>query len=1247
MRYRDLIQFDPIETVVQLRDADQAATAKQLVATYVLSGEMAEKLVSVAFPQLQFDYPADNKGLLVVGNYGTGKSHLMSVLSALAEHADFAGTLAHPLVAEAATQIAGKFKVVRTEIGSTTMSLRDIFVTELEESLATLGVDYTFPAVSEISNHKQAFEDMLMAFHQQYPDQGLLLVVDELLDYLRSRKDQELILDLNFLREIGEVCKDLRFRFLAGVQEAIFDSPRFSFVADSIRRVKDRFEQLLIARRDVKFVVAERLLKKTAEQQTKIRAHLTPFAQFYGSMNERMDEFVQLFPIHPDYIETFERIAAIEKREVLKTFSFAMKGLLTQDVPEDSPGLVAYDSYWSTLRENPSFRSVPDIRAVIECSQILESRVQQAFTRPAYKQMALQIIHALSIHRLTTGDIYAPLGATPEELRDGLCLYDPTIAELGGEPDDDLLSLVETVLREIHKTVSGQFISSHPDNHQYFIDLKKTDDYDALIDKRTESLGEEQLNRYYFEALKRVMECTDQTMVTGYRIWQHELEWREHKAARLGYLFFGAPNERSTAQPPRDFYLYFLQPYGPSDYSNEKKPDEVFFHLTERNDDFHQTLKKYAAALQLASTASGQAKATYQGKAEGTNPPGYLQQLVRWLQEHMATAFTVTYQGKTRPLLEMIKGKLSATAGTRANVRDMVNTVGSVCLVSHFENQAAEYPVFSVLITNENRRQAAQDALRWIKGATKTQQATTVLDALELLDPQVSEDTRLDPSRSRYAQYILELLHKKGHGQVLNRAELIQDDLSVEYMAPEKYRLEPEWVIALLAALVYSGDVVLALPGNKFDAGSLDAFVTTPLDALLNFKHIERPKEWNLPALRQLFELLKLPSGRAQMITQGDRASVQELQGAVAQALQGVVFAQQSIQGGIPFWGRSLFSEQEQAEYRDRLDGVKDFLESLQAYSTSGRLKNFRYDMAAVKAQKIGLETQREVAALQELTTDLGAIAGYLSQAEMLLPTDHSWVERLQKERDAILGEIHTSTKRRTATFRQQAVRTLGTLKKEYVTTYIALHAKARLGANEDQHKAALLRDERLEQLRKLATIDLMHASQLVDFQDQLTSLHSCFALTEQDLQTGPLCPHCSFKPSIESGGAAVASQLIALDDKLDRLVGDWTATLLENLENPATQQNMALLRETSRKLVEGFLKKQSLPDDLSQDFLAAVKEGLSGLVKVIVKTEDLRTAILAGGAPATVVEMKKRFEDYLGDLTKGKDPNKVRVVLE
>ena len=84
---------------------------------------------------------------------------------------------------------------------------------------------------------------MMAQFNEKYPDHGLLLVVDELLDYLRSRKHHDMILDLGFLREIGEVCKLIRFRLIAGLQESLFDNPKFQFVAESLRRVKDRFEQ--------------------------------------------------------------------------------------------------------------------------------------------------------------------------------------------------------------------------------------------------------------------------------------------------------------------------------------------------------------------------------------------------------------------------------------------------------------------------------------------------------------------------------------------------------------------------------------------------------------------------------------------------------------------------------------------------------------------------------------------------------------------------------------------------------------------------------------------------------------------------------------------------------------------------------------------------------------------------------------------------------------------------------------------
>ena len=46
-------------------------------------------------------------------------------------------------------------------------------------------------------------------------------------------------------------------------------------------------------------------------------------------------------------------------------------------------------------------------------------------------------------------------------------------------------------------------------------------------------------------------------------------------------------------------------------------------------------------------------------------------------------------------------------------------------------------------------------------------------------------------------------------------------------------------------------------------------------------------------------------------------------------------------------------------------------------------------------------------------------------------------------------------------------------------------------------------------------------------------------------------------------------------------------------------------------------------------------------------ETADMRVALLAGGPPATKAEMKKRFEEYLDELTKGKEPGKVRIVFE
>ncbi|SBT04560.1 conserved hypothetical protein [Candidatus Accumulibacter aalborgensis] len=268
-------------------------------------------------------------------------------------------------------------------------------------------------------------------------------------------------------------------------------------------------------------------------------------------------------------------------------------------------------------------RSDPSIGPVLKVSEVLAERVLKAFTRPAYKPMAQRVIAGLSVHRLTTGgDIYVPVGATAAELRDTLCLYQPGIEDLGGDPADDLLTAVQTTLREIVRTVNGQFISRAPlgdkTGEQYYLDLKKDVDYDAQIEKRAEALSDDALDRAYYGAIKQLMERTDENnYVTGHQIWQYQIEWQERRVDRIGYLFFGAPNDRPAAQPERDFYIYFIQPFKPPRFRDENKSDEVFIRLKGLDDAIKRHLAFYAAAQDLASTRQWRCEGRLPGQSQG------------------------------------------------------------------------------------------------------------------------------------------------------------------------------------------------------------------------------------------------------------------------------------------------------------------------------------------------------------------------------------------------------------------------------------------------------------------------------------------------------------------------------------------------------------------------------------------------------------------------------------------------------
>lgn len=75
-------------------------------------------------------------------------------------------------------------------------------------------------------------------------------------------------------------------------------------------------------------------------------------------------------------------------------------------------------------------------------------------------------------------------------------------------------------------------------------------------------------------------------------------------------------------------------------------------------------------------------------------------------------------------------------------------------------------------------------------------------------------------------------------------------------------------------------------------------------------------------------------------------------------------------------------------------------------------------------------------------------------------------------------------------------------------------------------------------------------------------------------------------------------------------------------------------------------MDSKELPNPVDGNFVQTLKTILAGLQKVPVKKADL-LKIVSDLGPSTPDEIKRSVSDYVDSLTKGKDPNKVRIVLE
>lgn len=1224
MKYSDLISFSPIEDVIQLTAADDANRAREYVKSYVMSDTMAENLKSPVLDQLQMDEVVDNKGVLVVGNYGTGKSHLMSVISSVAKDAEYLQYVQNKKFAKEMECIAGKFEVLRIEIGGVTMSLREILFGFIEDDFAARGIDFKVPDFDTVRDNKKLIRDMMLAFSAKYPNKGYMIVVDEFLSYLSSRDERQIVLDLEFFRALGEMCSKSKLRIICGVQEKIFDNPRFSFVSDTLKHVSDRFTQIVITKEATSYVVSERILKKTPEQKALIRKHLEKFSMLYTGMSSRMDEFVDLFPIHPSYIDVFNKIYLIENRHILKNISMTIRDIFDQDVPENEPGIISFDNYWPAIKSNGLLKSDVTINRVVTASGQLEDIINRAFPKAIYKPLAIKIICALSVHRLTTNGLDVHFGLTAENLKDDLCLFLP----MPEQDADFLLALIKTTLKDIMATVSGQFIICNDANNQYYIDVDKVVDYDEKIKQKASIMAGGELNRYFYQLIYSCLDWDAKQYVPGFEIYQRDLNWDSHNIFREGYLFLGLPGERSTAQPERDFYIHIMPPYSTAGVTVKNLEDEVYFFF-KSTDEFKEILGYYSAANAQAEISEGKDKDAYLSKATM-----YRKKLLKYLSDNKNTCFDVLYKGQRRQLIEILRGRFNRDM----DFKDTVDLAASLCFDEYFYGKYPDYPVMKTKVTRKNMAENVRQAFDYFAGR-KTQTATLMLQSFGVLD-----GDKIRPEASKYAVYYIDQLKQLPPQGVINYSDIFDVKYDDQY-EDKHFKINYLFTPIIFLSMVYAGYATMTLRnGTVLSASNLDTVPRIGVLDLYEFKYLARPAQMAMAELKKLFEVLKINPVLLDNPKDRDEGVRQLLEKAMNTS-NAAVIAYQKLNNGFELWHEPLVDSQHLNAMQKACEAVKDEFSNYSArFNTPAKLNNFTLTFEEIDKLAEQIALIKVIKEFSTFKTECTNNVSYVCNIEIsdigsnLKQKLEAVKAELRSARDSILTGVSG------AAAAQKVNIVLEKVKEEYIDVYYEEHKKKRIDITDAKRRGKLQESLALANLRKLRSIEILSAAKLVAIEQDMANLKVCYELTPTELKSSHICPHCHY--SLGDKAANVAGQLDNIEIRIDELVEEWQQTLLDTISDPIVASQKEYLNAEQQNVIDEFIKTASLPKRVDDFFIKAIKALLKGFEPVVIDAKDLMDKLMKL-PPMDETAFKQKLNELVADYTKGKDEGKLRIIVK
>ncbi len=1226
MKYKDLIQFESLDEVVKFNRLGESEYRQNMVSSYVFSKTYEESIIPEICKNLDYTTDSETFGLQIVGTYGTGKSHLMSLFSLIAEDENYLQYVRSERASEEFKRIAGKYKVVRFELGSVD-ELWNLVCYQIDKNFKEWGIDYSISKDREPDMYKDKLNRMMAQFEEAYPNKGLMIVIDEMLSYLKGRSGADsLNRDLAVLQAYGEMSDHSKFRMVFGVQELIYQVPEFQFSAKMLNQVNHRYRQIEITKQDVQFVTEKRILKKTEVQKNEIRKHLEKFTMYFTDMHANLDEYINLFPVNPSFFDNFQQIRiGKSQREILKTLSRKFEKIADYDVPDTRPGLICYDSYWDDL-QTAQMQTFADIRRITEIMQIINQKIDENFTgaRENKKPLAHKIANACAI-KILQASLEKTNGATVETLVDDLCYVEANCLNR-----DFLIDIIGTTAKQIVSITVGQYFEQNKTNQEYHLRIEGGVNYEQKIKDYVSTMSASAKDSYFYNFLVEFLPIDVEQYRREFKIYPHHVEWKTHKVMLDGYIFFGNPSERSTTHPEQYFYIYFMPIFDKSRIELGDEQDSVYFCLDKVSDEMKQLLEYYAACESLLGSADSSQKNIYQKFLDM-----YKEQLKAIFDKDFKACTEVYYMGEK-------KNVTPAMMSGNSN-EEIVNNIASTLLEDYFCQKLKDYPKFTLLrttLTSDNRATILNSARQKIAYPTQpNRDGDAILAGLGLL-----QENQLSTEGSIYAIKIKLLLDKKGDGQVVNRDEILYryyKDWNDDWRSID-FHLQSDLEFIVLSAMVAMGEIEIELSdGNSINAANLMEIVDLPREMYYGFTHIRKPQNMNVAAVRELFIGI---TGKDMSARLNDRDIYVQLCTEAKTLAQKAVQTKIVIENGLEINGIKLIADDKVQSMRILLSALAGLCDQIQNYNTPAKMRNLKQEWTAdvlrskFKAKNFILQVEN----FQKSVELLRPLLNYLEQAKMYM-VDEDMKNRTEDELENVKNiNMSDPTDMMFIAYKNG----LEKLINEYAEWYLKEYKRMHLTPFQDDDKRRLMNSDIRTICKNVCDADrdtgyFSVATQYREWERQMNQLKPC------DINVSPKYlkehPYAGFNP-IDFQGEHLP-EMSKMREELETIHDNILTAMQNILSDTSLQEKTVLLEPYQLKLLERFNSKEiSLTPQNAELLVGIVIKLHSQLKKIPVSSTDLRNKAL--NRPMSPQEAVKAFSNYIKDVTEGTDADNVRITF-